>query len=99
MSQLLQSLQTIEGEIWTCNWQELYVVQLQTHKKEQGELGWICRSPFTIVDREYPNLQEEVHKHFSLDHYLVHFSNPQVAFGDKQSCPRDLNAAELWVLY
>ena len=73
---------------------ELYVVEFPTPMNERGE-SWadFAEDLQALVDRAYPDVQEEACERFSLDRYLERLSHLRLAFGVKQRRPEDLDAA------
>ena len=72
----------------------LYQAEFQTRRKKRTE-GWAeyAEDLKTIVDKAYPDLQDEAREQMALTHYLTQIDNPQVAFAVKQQKPANLDAA------
>ena len=70
------------------------MAEFQTRKKLRGE-GWadFAQDVKVLVDKAWPNLQEEARECLALNHFLGQLDNPQVAFSMKQRRPETLNAA------
>ena len=71
---------------------ELYAVELNTRRKRKGE-GW---ADFTedlqrLVDKAYPDLQQEAREYLALTSYLGQLSDPQVSFGIRQRRPKSVD--------
>ena len=66
----------------------------QTQRKQKTE-GWAdCAEDLKIlVDKAFPDLQEEARDLLAMNHFLNQLDNPQVAFSVKQSCPNKLDKA------
>ena len=43
-----------------------------------------------LADKAYSDLQDEAHECITLNHFLEHLDNPQVAFNVKQRSPKNL---------
>ena len=70
---------------------KLYKAQLQCRVKQDtenwGDFGDELR---VLVDRAYPNLQDEARESIALTRYLDQIKNQQIAFGVRQQCPKSL---------
>ena len=73
---------------------ELYQSEFQTRRKNKTE-GWAdyAEDLKVLVDKAFPNLQEEAREQLALNHFLGQLDNPQIAFAVKQSRPRNLDEA------
>ena len=72
----------------------LYQAEFQTRRKRKTE-GWaeFAEDLKIIVDKAYPDLQDEAREQMALTHYLSQIDNPQVAFAVKQQKPDNLDSA------
>ena len=70
------------------------MAELRTRTKRRNE-DWPVygESLEKLADKAYPELQEEARERFALNQYLTQLTNPQVAFGVKQSKPKTIDDA------
>ena len=73
---------------------ELYKVQFESRKK-QAEENWADFGDdlMVLVNKAFPNLQEEAREQLAISKYLDQLRDPQVSFGFKQRRPRKLSEA------
>ena len=73
---------------------ELYQAEFQTLKKQKTE-GWAdyAEDLKILVDKAFPDLQEDAKDLLAMNHFLNQLDNPQVAFSVKQSRPWKLDEA------
>ena len=73
---------------------ELYKVQFESRRKKSEE-SWADFSDdlMVLVNKAFPNLQEEAQEQLAMSKYLDHLRDPQVSFGVKQRRPRKLSEA------
>ena len=73
---------------------ELYQAEFQTRRKQRTE-GWAdyAEDLKILVDKAFPDLQEDARDLLAMNHFLNQLDNPQVAFSVKQSRPRKLDEA------
>ena len=71
---------------------ELYQTEFQTWRKQKTE-GWAnyVEDPTILVDKAFPDLQEEARDLLAMNHFLSQLDNPLVAFSVKQSHPKKLD--------
>ena len=70
---------------------ELYKVQLQCQVKQDTEKwGDFGDELWVLVNRAYPDLQDEARESIALTRYLDQIKNHQIAFGVRQQCPKSL---------
>ena len=73
---------------------EIYLAELPLKKKKHAESwGDFADDLSTLVDRAYPDLGAEAQEQLALTYYMAQVTNPQVAFGVKQSRPKTMNDA------
>ena len=73
---------------------ELYKVQFESRKK-QAEENWadFGDNLMVLVNKAFPNLQEEAREQLAISKYLDQLRDPQVSFEVKQRRPRKLSEA------
>ena len=73
---------------------ELYAAEFQTRRKGKTE-SWadFAEDLRRLADRAHADLEEAAQEKLSLTRYLDQIADPQVSFGVKQSCPRNLDEA------
>ena len=73
---------------------ELYLAELFGRKKRRGE-DWatIAEDLKTLVDKAYPELQDDAKEQLALTHYLGQLEQQQLAFSVKQRRPKSVDAA------
>ena len=73
---------------------ELHIVEFQTRRKVRGE-GWADFGDDlrVLADRAYPDLQEDARERLSLNRYLDQLTDPQIAFGVRQTSPGSVDEA------
>ena len=73
---------------------ELYLAELLGRKKRRGE-DWaaFAEDLNTLVDRAYPELQDDAREQLALTHYLGQLEHPQLAFSVKQRRPKTVDEA------
>ena len=71
-----------------------FQVEFQTRRKKKIE-GWadFADDLKTLVDKAFPDLQQEAREHLALQSYLQQLEQPQVAFGVRQKRPTTLDEA------
>ena len=97
---LNRSVMTLDKQLQSCGndlnqrVKELYMAELRTQTKRRNE-DWPVygESLEKLADKAYPELQEEARGRFALNQYLTQLTNPQVAFGVKQSKPKTIDDA------
>ena len=73
---------------------ELHLAELPLKKKKHSESwGDFADDLRTLVDRAYPDLDNAAQEQLTLTYYLAQITNPQVAFGVKQTRPKTVNDA------
>ena len=67
---------------------EFYAVELNTRRKCKGE-GWadFAEDLQCLVDKAYPDLQQQAREYLALTSYLGQLNDPQVSFGVRQRQP------------
>ena len=72
----------------------LYLAELLGRKKRRGE-DWaaFAEDLNTLVDRAYPELQDDAREQLALTHYLGQLEHPQLAFSVKQRRPKTVDEA------
>ena len=71
-----------------------YQAELQTHKKKKAERRADHAEDLCLYsDKAYPDLDNNARERFTLNAYLGLLDNSQVAFGEKQRTPANLDAA------
>ena len=73
---------------------ELYLVELLARKRRQKE-DWasFAEDLKRLVERAYPELQDNAREQIALTHYLGQLVQPQLAFGVKQRRPKSVDEA------
>ena len=73
---------------------ERYQAQFQTRKKKKEE-GWadFADSLRTLVDKAYPDLEENAKEQLALNHFVSQIENGQVAFSVRQKRPKTVDEA------
>ena len=73
---------------------ELYLVELLGRKKRRGE-DWatFAEDLKTLVDKAYPELQDDAKEQLALTHYLGQLKQQQLAFSVKQRRPKSVDEA------
>ena len=73
---------------------ELYLAELLGHKKHRAK-DWatFAEDLKTLVDKTYPELQDDVKEQLALTHYLRQLEQQQLAFSVKQRRPKSVDAA------
>ena len=69
-----------------------YQAQFQTRKKKKEE-GWadFADSLRTLVDKAYPDLEDNTKEPLALNHFVSHIENGQVAFSVRQKHPKSVD--------
>ena len=72
---------------------ERYQAQFQTRKKK--EEGWadFADSLRTLVDKAYPDLEDNAKEQLALNHFVSQIENCQVAFSVRQKRPKTVDEA------
>ena len=73
---------------------ELYLAELLARKKRRSE-DWatFAEDLKLLVDKAYPELQDDAREQLALTHYLGQLEQPQLAFSVKQRRPRTVDEA------
>eukprot|EP00731_Ephydatia_muelleri_P006907 Em0003g1155a len=73
---------------------ERYQAQFQTRKKKKEE-GWadFADSLRTLVDKAYPDLEDNAKEQLALNHFVSQIENCQVAFSVRQKRPKTVDEA------
>ena len=73
---------------------ELYLAELLGRKKRRGE-DWatFAEDLKTLVDKAYPELQDDTKEQLALTHYLGQLEQQQLAFSVNQKRPKSVDAA------
>lgn len=73
---------------------ELYLAELLGRKKRRGE-DWatFAEDLKTLVDKAYPELQDDAKEQLALTHYLGQLEQQQLAFSVKQRRPKSVDEA------
>ena len=73
---------------------ELYLAELLGRKKRRGE-DWatFAEDLKTLVDKAYPELQDDAREQLALTHYLGQLEQQQLAFSVKQRRPKSVDEA------
>lgn len=88
------SKESPQGEVQACKQKGLYQAELQTCRKKRTE-AWATYAEDlkTLVDKAYPDLQNEAKEQIALTQYLAQIDSPHVAFAVRQKAPASLDAA------
>ena len=73
---------------------ELYLAEFQTRSKRVSE-GWaaFAEDLKVLVNRAFPQLQNDAREQLALSHYLGQLTDHQIAFNVRQKCPQTLDDA------
>ena len=71
---------------------ERYQAQFQTRRKRKEE-GWadFAEDLRMLVDKAYPDFQDNAKEQLALNHFIAQIDNTQVAFSVKQKRPRNMD--------
>ena len=73
---------------------ELYFMELMGQKKLRSkDWGTFADDLKQLVERAYPDLQEDPREQVALTHYLGQIKHQQLAFSVKQKCPKSVDKA------
>jgi len=73
---------------------ERYQAQFQARRKKKDE-GWadLADGLRNLVDKAYPELEDEAKEQLALNHFLSQIENPHVAFSVRQKRPKTVDEA------